>query len=118
MTPHRSPEEGSVEIKFNEVHAKCRNVVERTNGVLKNRWRCLLGARELHYAPKKAAKITNVCCALHNICIYFKCNTVVNEYEVSENFASQENYVVSLASQQYLSVAKNIRNNIGNNLIA
>ena len=47
-------------------------MVERTIGVLKNRFRCILGARQLHYSPNVAAKITNVCAALHNICIYYK----------------------------------------------
>ncbi|XP_067633817.1 putative nuclease HARBI1 [Eurosta solidaginis] len=74
LTPHRSAEEDSTESKFNEVHARGRNIVERTNGVLKNRWRCVLGARELHYSPKKAAQITNVCCALHNICLKYRCD--------------------------------------------
>ena len=62
--------------KFNIVHGKCRNIIERTNGVLKNRWRCLLGARELYYTPKKAIQLTNICAALHNICISFKCQPV------------------------------------------
>ncbi|XP_065355967.1 putative nuclease HARBI1 [Calliphora vicina] len=113
MTPHRTPEEGSAAMKFNEIHVKARNVIERTNG---DRWRCTIGARELHYAPKKAAKIINVCCALHNICIYFKCNTIANDMDNLDHFSIQESDVVSLASQQYLSAAQNIRNNIGNNL--
>lgn len=74
------------------------------------------GARELHFAPTKAAKITNVCCALHNICIHFKCNTVVNDEENIDSFSIQDGDVVSLSSPQYLSIAQNIRNNIGNNL--
>ncbi|XP_054745868.1 putative nuclease HARBI1 [Anastrepha obliqua] len=44
------------------------------NGVLKNRWRCILGGRELHYAPEKAAQIVNVTCCLHNIGIHFRAN--------------------------------------------
>ncbi|XP_067642467.1 putative nuclease HARBI1 [Eurosta solidaginis] len=33
MTPHWNPDEGSIQMKFNEAHSKCRNIIERTNGV-------------------------------------------------------------------------------------
>jgi len=38
-----------------------RNCIERLNGVLKNRWRCLIGYRSLHYRPYKAGLIVNAC---------------------------------------------------------
>ncbi|XP_061395895.1 putative nuclease HARBI1 [Musca vetustissima] len=76
MTPYRSTVEGSPEAIFNTKHAKARNIVERTIGVLKNRFRCLLGARQLHYAPSKATKLTNVCAALHNICIDYGIDSI------------------------------------------
>lgn len=71
ITPFRSAEEGSQESRFNSLHSKTRNIVERSIGVLKNRFRCILGARQLHYNPDMAGKITTVCAALHNICINF-----------------------------------------------
>lgn len=71
ITPYRCPQPSSIEQFFNDTQSKCRNVVERTIGVLKNRWRCLLAARQLHYGPKKTVQIINVCSALHNICISF-----------------------------------------------
>ncbi|XP_048516636.1 putative nuclease HARBI1 [Dendroctonus ponderosae] len=46
-----------------------RNVIERCFGVLKQRFRCLLKHRVLHYSPEKAAKIVLSCAILHNIAI-------------------------------------------------
>ncbi|KAI4455596.1 dde superfamily endonuclease [Holotrichia oblita] len=45
-----------------------RTTIERCNGVLKNRFRCLLKHRVLHYQPQTAAKIVNACAVLHNLC--------------------------------------------------
>ncbi|XP_022827716.1 putative nuclease HARBI1 [Spodoptera litura] len=74
MTPIVDAAEGSPEELYNKMHCSARNVVERTIGVLKNRWRCLLGHRVLHYHPIKASKIINSCCVLHNICNQFRKN--------------------------------------------
>ncbi|XP_067634770.1 putative nuclease HARBI1 isoform X2 [Eurosta solidaginis] len=71
MTPYRSASEGSAEAVYNTKHAKTRNIIERTIGVLKTRLRCLLGARQLHYKPEKTTQIANVCAALHNVCIKY-----------------------------------------------
>lgn len=79
LTPYRNPEPISLQSRFNQKHSKGRNVIERTIGILKNRFRCLLGVRGLHYGPEKAAKIMNICCALHNICIYY--NVSNQEYD-------------------------------------
>ncbi|XP_036319893.1 putative nuclease HARBI1 isoform X2 [Rhagoletis pomonella] len=66
MTPYRNPQHGSIEHAFNKRHASARNIIERTIGLLKSRFRCLQGT--LHYEPKFVAQLVNVCCALHNIC--------------------------------------------------
>lgn len=83
ITPYRDAAEGSRQARFNKKHAKARNIVERTIGVLKGRFRCLLGARKLHYSPKKAVQIVNACCALHNICIHY--NATLNDVEPAED---------------------------------
>lgn len=112
MTPYRNPLDASVEEKFNKAHTKCRNIIERTNGVLKNRWRCLLGAREMHYAPKKAIKIVNFCVALHNICITYKCDPV--EYTSCDEETDEE--LISTEPTTYQTAAQEIRNNIANSI--
>lgn len=66
LTPYRSPQYGTVEHAFNIRHSAARNVVERTIGLLKSRFRCLQAA--LPYAPALVCQMVNVCCALHNIC--------------------------------------------------
>ncbi|KAH8313072.1 hypothetical protein KR059_001351, partial [Drosophila kikkawai] len=66
LTPYRSPQNGSMQHIFNVKHAEARNIVERTIGLLKSRFRCLQGT--LAYDPKFVCKIINVCCLLHNFC--------------------------------------------------
>ncbi|XP_036317540.1 putative nuclease HARBI1 [Rhagoletis pomonella] len=72
LTPFRHAESGTREAIFNKIHAKARNVVERTIGFLKCRFRCLLSDRKMHYDPAKATSIINICCAFHNICKKFR----------------------------------------------
>lgn len=57
---------------FNEVHSKARCIVERTIGILKARWKILCHDKRSRYSAEKLAQFSNVCTALHNICIYFK----------------------------------------------
>lgn len=85
ITPFRSNSQNSLHTKFNEVHTKARITVERTIGVLKNTFRCILGARLLHYNPEKASKIINVCCALHNKRIEYKMKVDEYNLEVDED---------------------------------
>lgn len=51
---------------FNKVHAKTRSKVERCIGVLKNRFRCLLGERTLLYSHEKCSHIIVSCVVLNN----------------------------------------------------
>ena len=53
--------------KFNNIHSKARVVVERTFGIMKARWRCLLKQLEIH--TENVPKTVLACCILHNICI-------------------------------------------------
>lgn len=68
MVPHSNPETGTPESHYNNLHSSARNSVERTIGLLKGRFRCLLVHRVLHYDPITVGKIVIACCVLHNMC--------------------------------------------------
>lgn len=80
LTPIEEAVEGTPEAAFNTAHIRARNVIERCNGVLKGRFRCLLRHRTLNYSPVKAAKITIACAVLHNIARHY--NDALPEAEV------------------------------------
>ena len=63
--------DGSPESNFNKINSKARSPVERTIGILKNRFNCLLAPRELHCTPEIAGKVIPICAALHNMCNHY-----------------------------------------------
>lgn len=63
------PEPNTPEYRYNTKQMCTRSIIERCNGVLKMRFRCLLKHRVLHYEPTMACKIINACIILHNMCI-------------------------------------------------
>lgn len=69
MTPFNNPQRNTPESRYNEAHVQARNCIERCNGVLKSRFRCLLKERVLRYSPERVGKIVNACAIMHNICI-------------------------------------------------
>lgn len=69
LTPIIGGEEGSPEKRYTDAHKLTRNCIERLNGTLKGRFRCLLKHRVLHYEPNLAGQIVYSCSVLHNICI-------------------------------------------------
>lgn len=70
MTPFKDPQPGTHQHRFNIAHTSARNIVERTIGNLKSRFRCLQNSA-IQYVPQKVVKLVNVCCALHNICKHY-----------------------------------------------
>ncbi|XP_044750692.1 putative nuclease HARBI1 isoform X2 [Coccinella septempunctata] len=67
FTPIAIPRNIQEEI-FNRKLSSLRNTIERTNGILKGRFRCISRLRTVMYHPTQAAKIIYSCCVLHNIC--------------------------------------------------
>lgn len=68
MTPIQNPSTESEE-KYNMYHIRVRGIVERTIGIWKQRFRCILGERKLHYEPTKCRKIILATAILHNYLI-------------------------------------------------
>lgn len=64
-----NPPENTPEFIYNHQFKSIRSSIERCNGVLKKRFRCLLKDRVLNYDPGTAGKIVNACVILHNLCI-------------------------------------------------
>lgn len=69
MTPITNATSGTQEAHYTTVHVRTRCTVERTIGLLKARFRCLLVHRVLHYTPQVAGSIVNACVILHNMCV-------------------------------------------------
>lgn len=91
MTPILDAAPGTPEAFYTDLHVHARNIVERTIGLLKARFRCLLVHRVLHYAPDVAGCIVNACVILHNIC---------NSANVPVPQLSNEDMVLENQSQQ------------------
>ena len=54
--------------EYNQWHSSTRMVVERSFGLLKGRWRVLLGCAQIS-DPNRLAHIATACVALHNFCL-------------------------------------------------
>lgn len=69
LTPIRYPTTQEEE-RYNRRHKHGREVVERTFGILKSRFRCLhRSGGVLPFAPDKCAAVFVACCRLHNMCM-------------------------------------------------
>ena len=66
LTPINTPNTPA-ENQYNRAHKRARCVIERCNGVLKARFRCLGGI--LQFSPRKSKQIIKACVCLHNFAI-------------------------------------------------
>ena len=67
LIPVTSVTPSTREKKYNELHKKSRNVIERAFGVLKSRFKCLSRTRTLYYSHERAANILYCCVIFHNM---------------------------------------------------
>lgn len=59
---------------FNSRLCSVRQIIERCIGLLKVRFRCILGERKLRYSPTKVGRIIYSCATLHNFLILNRFN--------------------------------------------
>uniref|UniRef100_W8C221 Putative nuclease HARBI1 n=1 Tax=Ceratitis capitata TaxID=7213 RepID=W8C221_CERCA len=71
MTPYREPVE-SYEVNYNEKCLKAQSIMEKCLNAIESRFPVLTHPKGMHYLPEKATKIINVCCAIHNACVFYK----------------------------------------------
>lgn len=90
MTPITDAEENTPESRYTAAHIAARNCIERCFGVLKQRFRCLLKHRTLHYSPVRAGKIIKACAVLHNMAIRH-CLAVEYEGDIENDMERNEN---------------------------
>ncbi|XP_008178491.1 putative nuclease HARBI1 [Acyrthosiphon pisum] len=79
LTPLSDPTPDSPDARYNNWLTSTRSTIERCNGILKMRFRCLLKHRVLHYHPERASKIIIACTILHNMCINDNIPVPINE---------------------------------------
>ena len=60
----RAPRPRGMKQIFNRAHSSLRSVIEQSFGMVKMKWRILLGLP--HYSERKQAQIILACCGLHN----------------------------------------------------
>lgn len=68
LKPYDSPNTPAQTL-YNKIHRKLRSLVERAIGLLKARFRCLLGENKLRYDALMSGYIIYSCSVLHNFLI-------------------------------------------------
>lgn len=88
------------ERNFNRHVRRTRQIIERTIGVLKSRFRCISSECPLRYQPTKACRIVYSCATLHNYLIHNNFNIMngINENRLNRVMAEQRLPIVDNAN--------------------
>ena len=68
MTPLTHADPDTAEERYTTCFKHVRSIIERSNGLLKIRFQCLLKHRVLHCSPPVAGRIVNAC-TVYTICV-------------------------------------------------
>lgn len=69
LKPYDTPCTSIAQELFNRIHKEMRSMIERVIGLLKARFRCLLGETKLRYDHQSTGHIIYTCAVLHNLLI-------------------------------------------------
>lgn len=107
LTPIGTPSSANEE-RYNTVHVKARNPIERAYGVLKSRFRCLSKERVLRYTHRNAAFIIYTCAIFHNVLI--KRGIILSEDIMAESTAPGDaGTETSIESTEYYAEGRRAR---------
>ncbi|KAJ3654524.1 hypothetical protein Zmor_013707 [Zophobas morio] len=91
---------GSPQERYNQLLRSTRNPIERTNGILKGRFRCLIKHRVLHFHPVQAAYIIYAASTLHNIALWANLALEEDEIVVENDEGNGDNAVGIVEPEQ------------------
>lgn len=108
------------QLYFNRRVCATRQIIERCIGLLKVRFRCIMGERQLRYSPTKVGRIVYACATLHNFLI-------LNQYDILHdidqnmlhNFINAQNIapIAQNSAQDNSRLGQMRRNEVMNHLI-
>ncbi|XP_050332963.1 putative nuclease HARBI1 [Bactrocera neohumeralis] len=118
MTPYHNPTE-TYETIYNEKLLKAQKFIEKCFNTIKNRFRCIADGKAVYYLPEKATKIINVCCAIHNACIFYKDNlefgkTIAMNLKNDNCYSSTEFESDIHATEETLKIRKKLAKSLKN----
>ncbi|KAM3857067.1 putative nuclease HARBI1 [Diretmus argenteus] len=68
LTPYRPPNLNPVQARYNSMLSRARNIIERSFGMMKTRWRSIF-FKTLEVSPTFAPAVITCCTILHNLCL-------------------------------------------------
>ena len=106
MVPFNNPQT-SAEERYNAAHKRGRCLVERCNGLLKMRFRCL--TKPIMFQPIKASEIVGACGTLHNFSIERR---IQLDEEIDADVLESSDVHETFGDSSISSVGSRVRNDI------